>query len=205
MVSVYADNMTRYMYFLMAVAEALAIYYFAEVLLYKFGAASTLQHQSLSAFIRISTLQFAILKPSLEIFILVLENLEFYQYTWICRLLEGVTCALSFGALFLIFHRIQHAITDFGLAKKFIAFQICAFTPIIQSFFFDFISHLGLMTPHDTTKMDNALLIIWMLPISILLFSAFTLSDLEERYEDSPEDKQMSQEELPLLTSWTLI
>lgn len=149
-----------------------------------------------------------ILKPTFELVALIISHLEISGTGWwlTFRVLVALTSFLGFGTLFFIYFRIYHIIEEFRPGHKFLALKLCVFTPIFQTFVFDIIRNQGFMKEDDAIVMDNALLLIWMLPISILMFNCFVLRDLIEDYH--PEEFKLSgttEEAEPLMKAWVVL
>jgi hypothetical protein len=150
-----------------------------------------------------------VMKPLLELIVLILHLTDVNVDDWwvTLRILVALTSLIGFGTLFFIYFRIRNIISDFQPGRKFLALKICVFTPIFQTFVFDIITNWGLLDPDEAILMDNALLLVWMLPIAIFLFDTFLLRDLTEEYitDYNTEPVVELEETEPLMKAWVVL
>lgn len=184
------------------------------------GGIATLQRQfvdekisrALPSFVKFGTLQFVVMKPVLGLVNLILSHTDVPEgeYWLTLKILVALTSMIGFGTLFFIYYRIHAIISDFKPGRKFLALKLCVFLPIFQTFLFDFLYSHGIMEEADAVTMDNALLLIWLLPVSIFMFDTFVLLDLREQYQEAPSpsisgrDSGLEEAE-PLLKSWVMV
>lgn len=148
-----------------------------------------------------------VMKPLLELIVLILHHTNVNVDDWwtAMRILVAITSFIGFGTLFFIYFRIRTIISDFEPGKKFLALKLCVFSPIFQTFLFEIVAKWNILSRDDALLMDNALLLVWMLPISIFLFDTFVLRDLVEEDTTISDTAVEIEESEPLMKAWVVL
>eukprot|EP01126_Amoeba_proteus_P057004 TRINITY_DN722_c0_g1_i12.p1 TRINITY_DN722_c0_g1~~TRINITY_DN722_c0_g1_i12.p1 ORF type:complete len:188 (-),score=20.77 TRINITY_DN722_c0_g1_i12:42-605(-) len=140
-------------------------------------------------FIRVGTLQFVAIKPTIGVinlfFVYLGLNEDLYEnrIQIILRLITLCSTIFALSCLLFLYRRTRDVISSFNTLEKFMVIKLCAFLPIVQELILNVIRNNQVLDHDGANQMYHTLVLIEMAPLAISDFNCFDLAELGNELE----------------------